>query len=1067
MTKKLFALTMLCFGVMVAFAQQITGKVVDDKGAAIPKASVQEKGTNNGTSCDLQGNFKLTLKKSGSSLVITASGYESQTVSATDGATVTLAVDIKALTEVVVTGTGSAVSKKKLAFAVESITADKLPQVPTADVGGALVGKIAGAQISSVNGTPGRPVNILLRGINSINAGTLPLILVDGVEVRATSLESLDLNSYERIEVVQGAAAATIYGAQGANGVIQLFTKKGKAGKTSIAISSSVSTNKLLNIGGVAKAKNHAFNVNANGEVVTGSGAVLGFDPVTASYKDAPGTLTGFLINPLSKYSNAYGKNLKYYDHYDEFFGTGTTYNNSINISGGQNKTDFSFILSDNRQNTVFKGNGDFSRTNLTANIGVELAKGLKFRTTTQIGYTKSSLLDPTGRNTLFSINNAYPFADFNARDLTGNYSPYQGQTAGINHYNVKFIQDNSSNNDVTLDVVQNLNLNYKINRFIELDAKYGINQSRFSSKNKLNDVSYSEGIAFWPNRWLEFYYPRTTYHTPGNGNETGEINDRNYLETFRNFNANATIKVDFENDLKLKIPITSTTLLAWDYRKRNITDFVSYGGNAPAFTPFNATNMAVFKVVRDYKEDFATYGYVVNQRFDYGNIGGMSVGVRSDYSSAFGQGSKPFSFPRGDAYINISSLKFFEKAKIANVVKGFKLRVAYGEAGIQPAAYDRFPVLNTANVSSTQVGFVYPIEDRNPDLAIQVTKETELGTDINLKMSSGNWFRTANVAFTYWKRSSKDVITTVDVAPSQGIGRTFTNAMTLGSNGIQASLNLAVFQNKDFSWNMTTNFSKQTSTIESINGTNEIIRQTSAGSTQLVLKAGERIGQLYGFLLLNAVDQKDDNGNFYIPQANHGLFEVASNGWVVNKASKQPFATGTPYAMGDPNPKFNMSFIHDITYKDFITFGFQFDWVHKSYLYNQTKQWMYRDGIHADYDKPITIGGQTEAWSAFYRGVYAVSRANGTKNYFLEDASFLRLRNVQVGVDMAKIFKMKDISKLQLVLSARNLLTFTKYTGFDPEVSSGASNSSFDRGVDHNTIPNVKTLQVGLNVVF
>lgn len=170
---------------------------------------------------------------------------------------------------------------------------------------------------------------------------------------------------------------------------------------------------------------------------------------------------------------------------------------------------------------------------------------------------------------------------------------------------------------------------------------------------------------------------------------------------------------------------------------------------------------------------------------------------------------------------------------------------------------------------------------------------------------------------------------------------------------------------------------------------------------------------------------------------------------------------------MGDPNPRFNMAFINNLTYKDFLTFSFQFDWLHKNYLYNQTKEWMYRDGIHKDYDEPITINGQTEAWSAFYRGAYAIRRANGTKSYFLEDASFVRLRNISLGFDAAKFLKIKGISKCQIVLAGRNLWTGTKYSGMDPEVSSGNSNSSWDRGVDHNTIPNVKSYQIGLNLGF
>jgi TonB-dependent starch-binding outer membrane protein SusC len=149
------------------------------------------------------------------------------------------------------------------------------------------------------------------------------------------------------------------------------------------------------------------------------------------------------------------------------------------------------------------------------------------------------------------------------------------------------------------------------------------------------------------------------------------------------------------------------------------------------------------------------------------------------------------------------------------------------------------------------------------------------------------------------------------------------------------------------------------------------------------------------------------------------------------------------------------------------LTAGIQFDWVQGNHLYNQTKEWMYRDGIHADYTIPVTINGETGNWSAFYRGLYAQRQANGTKDYFYEDASFVRLRNVSVGIDFAKVFKIEKLSKLQVVLTGRNLLTWTKYSGLDPEISSGTTNSAWDRGTDHNTLPNFKTYQATLNIGF
>ena len=166
------------------------------------------------------------------------------------------------------------------------------------------------------------------------------------------------------------------------------------------------------------------------------------------------------------------------------------------------------------------------------------------------------------------------------------------------------------------------------------------------------------------------------------------------------------------------------------------------------------------------------------------------------------------------------------------------------------------------------------------------------------------------------------------------------------------------------------------------------------------------------------------------------------------------------------------MAFINNFSYKG-ISLSVQFDWVNGSHLYNQMKEWMYRDGISGDYGNKITVNGQTAAFSAFYTSAYAdmFGSINGARNsikdYFFEDASFLRLRNLSIGFDVLRYTKIKYFKKLQFVLTGRNLWTLTKYTGMDPETSSGTTNSGFDRGVDYATTPNNRTYQVGLNIGF
>lgn len=1056
----------LCFlmavSQLLAQTKTVTGKVVDDKGASIAGATILEKGTRNGVSAGSDGAFTIKVK-AGATLVITAIGFEDKVVSAANAGTIQLTTDTKSLSEVVVTGLGAATSKKKLAIAVESVNSDKLPSGLTADAGQALIGKIPGAQISSTNGSPGSPVNILLRGVNSLRAGTLPMILLDGIQVAATDLNSIDLNGIDRIEVVQGAASASLYGAQGANGVIQLFSKKGKAGKTRINFSSSVASNELLNIGGVHKARYHSLPTDANNNVLDGTGSILTFDNDYSSYFN---NVSWASTNPATNNNKLYDKNLQYYDHYAMFFQNTNTYNNSLSISGAKDGIDFNISASDNRQKSVFKGNGDYSRSNLISNLGIELAKGLKFRSLTQLVYTKNTLLDPDGRTYFFALNNSRPFANYDYKSPDGNYGAYFGDAVGVNGYNPNYQSQYGSYLDKKIDVIQSFNLNYKLNKYVEFDAKYGINYQTEEAINNIQAQDNNLNADYWQ-YWLEYYYPRTSYAGPVTATETGEINTTTYKTTFQNFLANATVRFDFDKDLHIKVPIKSTTLFAYDYRKNDYSTYATYSSDVPDIRPYRANQLANQVVANDYTESFLTYGFLANQKFDYGEIGGVSAGFRSDYSSAFGRGQTPQAFPNANAYLRISALPFW-KGKLSDVVSEFKIRSAYGEAGIQPGAFDRQPTLTTRTLGSG-AALIYRTANPNPDLNVEVSKEFEVGTDISFNGLKGKWLKTIDFHFTYWKRNSDNVIYSVDAAPSSGTGTVLNNAFGLGSNGLQASLNLGVLSSKKITWNFTANFSKQTSKITALLGA-PIVVTSAAGSSGYILRAGEKIGQLYGYRLIHAVDEKDESGTEYIAKANQVNFAVASNGWVVyndpTKASyKQPFVSPSKYSFGDPNPKFNMSFINEVTFKNFITFSAQVDWVSGSHIYNQTKQWMYRDGIHGDYDKQITINNETGAWTAFYRGTYAQVQANGTKNYFYEDASFVRLRNISFALDFAKLFKIKQFERIQLVLSGRNLVTITNYTGYDPEVSSGTANSAFDRGVDHNTVPNLKSYQIGLNI--
>jgi TonB-dependent starch-binding outer membrane protein SusC len=1034
--------------------KKISGKVTDQTGAPMPGVSVVIKGTATGVSTEADGTYSLSNVPENATLVFSFLGMKKQEINTTGQniVNVEMAIEAVGINEVVVTGVGVATSKRKLGISVESVNGDKLPQLPTATIDQALVGKIPGAQLSTINGTPGAPINILLRGINSINQGTLPMIMLDGIQVAATNLNALDLSTVDRVEVVEGAASATIYGAQGANGVIQIFTKKGaRDGKINIDISSSIANSAYLNVGGVRKAKLHGFVTDANNNVIDGAGNPLVFNP-EAGYEN---NLIWLSTDPNNQTNKPYDANLKYYDHFKMFFTDAYAQNNSITISGGQGKLDAAITLSNNHQQSNLRYNGYLNRTNLVTNIGFELASNLKFRSITQLINTDDNIQGDG--SVIGQTMQSRPFADYAYKDPDGNHIIYFGDAVSNIAGNALYMLQYHKLNSLRKDAIQTFNLNYKPFRFLELDAKYGFNYQKQDNSMKYLDQRQNKSVQYY-GFWLA---------SQNGADASGEFQSGNITTTFQNLVATATVHLDFQKDFNLKVPVISNTQIGYDYRKNDMNDFEVSGIQMPEYTPFTRADAASYRVLTDYTQIFTTYGYLVNQKFDWGDLGGISGGFRSDYSSAFGAGSKPFTFPRGDVYFRLSALNFWNNGGLKKVMPEFKIRSAYGEAGIQPGAYDRYITLNPTPLSG-KIVFTTPITSTNPSLDVEVSKEFEVGSDITFDILGGSWLNTANLSVTYWKRTTDNSIWPLDVVPSTGLGGVLNNSFGLKSNGWQASLNLNVLNNKNLTWNFTTNFSKQTSEISSVKNDQPIAVRSSTGSAGYVLIPGYKIGQLYGYIGLHAVDAIDaTTGEPYIPVADQNKYEVASNGWVVETATKLPYYTSNLYPLGDPNPTFNAAFINEFTYKGFLTLSMQWDWINGAHLYNQSKEWMYRDGVHSDYEKPITIDGETGAWSAFYRGQYAQISRNGTRNYFYEDASFMRLRDLIIACDFAKLFQIKGVRKLQLVLTGHNLITVTNYTGMDPETSSGPSNSSFDRGVDSFTMPNLRTYQVGVNLGF
>ena len=1037
--------TLLVFGAGSALGQvkQVTGRVIsaEDK-QPIPGVNVFVKEAKSvGTTTNIDGEFKLVnIPANAKTIVISFVGYQAQELPISSQLNVVLSPDNKQIAEVVVTGIGAAMDKRKVAIGVDAVTSKNLLQ-GSSSVDNALVGKVAGAQIQSISGQPGQQANIILRGINSLSS-TQPMILVDGVQINTTSnsnggggnlssrLADIDMSNVERVEVVQGAAAATIYGAQGANGVIQIFTKKGKKGeKVSIRVNSRLSVDNVLT-GEFKQASHHYFKTDSDGYILDQTGAKrIGQDPATGFWTLPDETITAATVN-----DKPYKE--KTYDHLDQFFRNDViTQNYGINVSGGGEFTDYSLSLSNmDQQGSI---NGKYTKTNFTANIGAQLFKNFTVRSSTQLITSSNTAGGINGRNNIYSgmgsALTALPFVDLRFKDALGNY-PFnydESDNSVLPYYTRQF---RSYNSDL-YRVIQGFNLNYKLNKFVEFDYKFSYDHYRNDYKDFIkNQKSTSVGKGIDPT--------------------AGQVSYSLGQETYKNSLFSTFLKFDFEKDFGFSLPIQSTTQFAYDWRENEDHYIYPTGSGFGSIPPFILTTTSQ-QTASEESSKFITFGYLVNQRFDYGMFGGFSVGFRSDYSSEFGGGSSPFTFPRADAYLRLSEFLKYDP------IYEMKLRFAYGEAGIQPNRYSRIITLKTDALSTGNTLYLKDVST-NPDLGVEKSKEFELGLDYGININKGSWLSKVSGSLAYWDRRSEGSIYTTEVSPSTGALGILNNAIDLKSNGIQFSLDIDVFKSKNVDWTFGTRFGTGVTKVDKISNGQPIV-VGSGGQGQTLIKEGERVGAFFGVSPLTSIDQKNSNGERYILEANASKYEIV-NGMVVNTATRQVQFTTEQSNIGDATPDFNMSFINNITLYQNFSASFQVDWSYGGQVYNQTRQWLYRDKIHPDFDKAVTIGGETKPFVAFYESLY---NTNNTNSYFVEDASYVRLRDVSISYNFGNLLKSKYVKGVVLSITGKNLLTFTNYSGLDPEAVGTNLNNPLYRGIDLYTIPNTKAIQFGLNVEF
>ncbi|HET6252771.1 MAG TPA: SusC/RagA family TonB-linked outer membrane protein [Puia sp.] len=1048
MRRPLLAAFVILFACMQGMAQTtitVTGRVTDEKGASVAGATITEKGTRNATTTTDDGTF--TIKVRGRAhLIITYIGFEPYEAEAKAGLKVSLTPVAQALSDVVVTGVGIATSRKKVPIDVASVSSKDFAPSVTTNVQQALDGQVAGANIQQTSGTPGASFNITLRGINSLD-GTTPLIMVDGVEM--DNLNNIDPAIVDHIEVVKGPAGGMLYGAQGANGVIQIFTKKGALnGKMNINFNSKASVDNILKGNHPILSTHHHYTTDANNNILDAAG-----NPVV---RDATGIWTDPQVPIATAPANAFVTNDKTYnlpifDHIKQGFRQALTFTNSLSLSGGSQVTDYAITGTQLNQQDVLSN--AFSRTNVTVNLGVHPFKGFTFRTITQGVAGYQNLLN----GNRFNLLTAYNFIDFTWKDSTGHFPMKTNNSSnGLNS-----LSENQwhHQNHSSLEIFQDFDFNYKFPRFFELDVKYGL------------DYNGDDFTNYYQNQTASLQESKYSIYWGPSG--SGALVD----EFTKYFNQNGLysgfFRTDFQKDFHSNLPITTATEVAYDYRKYTERQYYGEGIGLPTYPPPSISN-ATTKTSGDFYQESITYGVLVNQTIDWGNLFGISGGVRSDYGSAFGAAYKAATFPRGTFYFRPSEVMASQRAWLVD----WKIRAAYGAAGIQPNPYDRQITFSSPTLG-TGVALALQSQNTNDSLKLMTNYELEIGTDATFRPFQGEWVSRLVFSGSYWHRESKLVYQNAQVAPSTGYATRLDNLSNIVSHGVDLSLDASIFKGRKITWDLSARWGYSRAVVTKIANGQSIVNFAFA------VTQGQPLGNFYVQTPLHSITQVGPDGKTpLIAPANQGNYTMTSTGDVVLKSDNYvQFTPATDLSVvGHAYPDFTSSLINRFTFFNKLSLSFQFDWIHGNSIYNVTKQWLYRPvggtggqgGESADLDKKLTIAGQTGSFVNYYNSLYNVGLPVSP---FVESGSYIRLRDLSIGYDLSRyVTGTRAIKRLTITASGRNLLTFTKYTGLDPE-NTGAydeqgddlskSRSGSFSGVDFYGTPNLRSYQFSLNVGF
>ncbi len=1020
-----FFTILLVFVSQIGFAQKTINGTVSDSNGPLPGVTIIVAGTNQGVVSDFDGTFSITANN-GDVLEFSYIGMEnySVTVSDTNNLQIVMNESATALDEIIVSGVAGGTTVKKMTVSITKVRQEQLSMAPASSVAGALVGKVAGARVSMSSGAPGAGFQLQLRSDNNLNAGSSPLIIMDGVIIN-TSLNDINVDDIESMEVVKGAAASSLYGSRAANGVIAITSKRGsgvKKGSSSVTVRSEMGFQQIANY--IDISESHSFALASDWQ--NHLGAYTAYDGVSfpAGYMGGYNPLiTGSRKEKADHYmDNPFGVNR---DHQKDYFTVGETQTNFASFSSNGEKTNVYGSFERTKQTGVVPYTDGFNRKNFRLNIDHEIKPWLNLSISNL--YTDNSIQFPGGGGGFFAIVLAEPDNDLNMANPVDGQPHYLRHNHWSNEGNPYYYASKYEQATNTTSWISNIKTEIKFNQYLSLDLKY--------SKENINS-NYTG------------YAPYDTWGIGSGGNNDygliiteGSLYKSNSVTIGENTQAILNFSRKF-NELKI-----SSKLSVLD-EKRSYEGF-DVGGID--FAIRDLPTLEAFKEVNSWgsqntKENARNYFGIVG--LDYKDRYLVDIMFRRDGSSLFGADNRWANYYRASGAYIIS-----EDISIPGI-QNLKVRAAQGTAGIRPGFNWQYETYNISN------GLTSPGQKGNNALKPSQTEETEFGLDVSFLNT-----------FTFQATQSKSVTTNqflaVPLIPfvSDGFTSQWQNAGTVEGNTLEMSLSANWKNKKDFKWNSNIVFAKSEQKITAL----PIAPYQSGPDGLYFIKEGESYGSIYGYTWVETLEQMSNQ----LPNGKTiSDYEVNSDGFVVPAGSQGTTSEKSItlkndngdlafVKIGDGLPKFTMGISNSISYKN-ASFYFLFDIKNGGDVYNRKSQWMTRDTRNGIMDMANVPEGEKKT-TDYFLNFYDV---NSNNSYWVEDASFIKLREVALGYTLNDSNMPTSISNIFKSITAkvigRNLLTFTEYSGYDPEV--GSIRNPFD-GTD--TYPNYRNIALSLTLDF